>query len=239
MRGHDHNDDHYTIRTAKTQPSTTPQASSSNDKAIAVRHPPSAGGNRCLNREEVNRLLEYFSSAAYQSYVLGFPTADHLLTLAKVNVFRAFATNMTILGMNPGMEWMHDDALSPFNTMQPGPTDTSALPMALRPTRIQQKLPHHPWLDFFPHPKMRDNLVEAVDQFDDEQLCLDIMGFWDSSQENCGLLVWGEPSDPDNWEVTEEFLRKYPWTLRGCHSLLQATNRWRRQRGENLIFRYL
>jgi hypothetical protein len=34
---------------------------------------------------------------------------------------------------------------------------------------------NHPWLDFFPFPKMRDNLIEAGDDWDDEQLCHDIM----------------------------------------------------------------
>ncbi|GES63991.1 hypothetical protein ATEIFO6365_0008006100 [Aspergillus terreus] len=227
-----------------TDHDTTTSPSDPNETALAVRHTPPTPdirvcGSRCLKQEELLRLLEYFSSTAYQSYILGFPTADHLLTLAKVNVFRAFVANMALMGMTPGPEWMHDDAVSPWATAQPRPVDPSALPVALRPTRLQQRLPHHPWLDFFPHPRMRDNLVEAADRFDDEQLCVDIMGFWNMAPEGCGLLVWGEPSDPANWEVTEEFLRKYPWTLRGCHSLLQATNRWRRERGENLIFRYL
>ncbi|KAF9895091.1 hypothetical protein FE257_004720 [Aspergillus nanangensis] len=194
---------------------------------------------RCLNNAALATLLEQFSSAVYQSYILGLPHADHLLTLSKVNVFRAFATNMKILGMAPGIEWMHDDAISPFNTMQPGFIEDSDLPVALRPTTLQLTIQHHPWLDFFPYPRMRDNLVLAGDGWDDEQLCVDIMGFWDESVDSGGLLVWGEPSDPDNWEVTEQFLRKYPWLVRGCQGLIEATNRWRATRGENLIFRYL
>jgi hypothetical protein len=86
---------------------------------------------------------------------------------------------------------------------------------------------------------MRDNLIRAGDGFDDEQLCVDIMGFWNLSMESCGLLVWGPPEDPGSWEVSEEFIRKWPWVLGGCGDLLVSTNRWRALRGERLIFRYL
>ena len=85
---------------------------------------------------------------------------------------------------------------------------------------------------------MRDNLIRAGD-FDDDQLCMDIMGFWDMSTESCGLLVWGDPQDLANWEVSEEFIRKWPWVVGGCGELLVSTNRWRATRGEKLIFRYL
>lgn len=185
-------------------------------------------------------LLRGFTETAIQSYILGCPTADHLLTLSKVNVFRAFGAIMSTLGMAPGPDWMHDDALSPFVTLQPGVTEDTALPVSLRPTQLQKTLSHHPWLDFFPLPKMRDNLIRAGETFDDEQLCLDLMGFWDmTSATSCSLLVWGEPADPRSWEVTEDFLRKWPWVVRGCPELMQSTNYWRSQRGETMLFRYL
>lgn len=147
--------------------------------------------------------------------------------------------------MTPHNEWMHDDALSPFSTQ--GPTsaivDASSLPLSLRPTRVQRECPHHPWLDFFPFPRMRDNLIRAGDGFDDEQLCVDIMGFWDvnsaASVEGCNLLVWGEPADPRSWELTEAFIKKWPWVVRGSPELMESTNYWRGRRGEKLIFRYL
>ncbi|KAE8166742.1 hypothetical protein BDV40DRAFT_314147 [Aspergillus tamarii] len=192
----------------------------------------------CPTPEQTAAILDLFSKTAYQSYILGSPTSDHLLTLAKVNVFRAFDSIMTILGMPKHQEWMHDDAISPFTTLRPGFTIPSTIPPNLRPTQLQQSTPHHPWLDFFPHPRMRDNLIRAGD-FDDEPLCLDIMGFWDMSTESCGLLVWGDPQDLANWEVSEEFIRKWPWVVGGCRELLVSTNRWRAMRGEKLIFRYL
>ncbi|RAH86075.1 hypothetical protein BO86DRAFT_385639 [Aspergillus japonicus CBS 114.51] len=191
-------------------------------------------------QRNLQALLTDFTRVAYASYIHGSPTLDHLLTLSRMNVYRAFATNMATLGMGTGAEWMHDDALSPFTTLQPhGARDPTALPLHLRPTKLQQTVPHHPWLDFFPLPRLRDNLVAMADRFDDEELCLDIMGFWDSPTQTYSLLVWGEPSDPGNWEITEDFLRKWPWVVRGCAELLASTNRWRARRGEKLLLRYL
>lgn len=47
-----------------------------------------------------------------------------------------------------------------------------------------------------------------------------------------GLIVWGEPYLVASWEATPGFLQKWAWALEGCEDLLEATNRWRRVRGE-------
>ncbi|RAK99345.1 DUF3425 domain-containing protein [Aspergillus ibericus CBS 121593] len=191
---------------------------------------------------DIQKLFEHFTRVAYESYFRGSPSADHLLTLSKVNVFRAFVANMSVLGLGKDTTWCQDDdALSLFNTLSPDAIEgsTDKLPVALRPTKLQIKIPHHPWLDFFPLPRLRDNLVMMADRFDDEELCHDVMGFWDNASDSCSMLVWGEPSDPASWEVTEGFLRKWPWVVRGCPELLQSTNRWRQSRGEKMIIRYL
>jgi hypothetical protein len=93
-------------------------------------------------------------------------------------------------------------------------------------------MPHHPWLDFFPFPKMRDCLIMAAHLFDDEELCHDLMAFWDTRNTNATLIVWGQSWDPWNWEVTEEFAAKWGWLLRGSPELLVSTNYWRKRRGE-------
>ncbi|PYI29538.1 hypothetical protein BP00DRAFT_427415 [Aspergillus indologenus CBS 114.80] len=248
-------------RNATTSPSTSPSTSASSSTStsfsFSTRPPPESHTRASTStstsprpdrkpcadpttQRNLQALLTDFTRVAYASYIHGSPTLDHLLTLSRMNVYRAFATNMATLGMGTGAEWMHDDALSPFTTLQPhGARDPTALPLHLRPTKLQQTVPHHPWLDFFPLPRLRDNLVAMADRFDDEELCLDIMGFWDSPTQTYSLLVWGEPSDPANWEITEDFLRKWPWVVRGCAELLASTNRWRARRGEKLLLRYL
>ncbi|CAG7987462.1 unnamed protein product [Penicillium nalgiovense] len=197
--------------------------------------------NFCRNPDLLQDFLGRFAKSAYESYARGDPTADHLMTLTKVNVFRAFAQNLRLIGWSE--YWMDDDAISLFNTAlpqkPPRPDDNSLIPANLQPTRIQKSIRHHPWLDFFPFPKMRDNLIEAGDGWDDEQLCHDIMGFWGESTMDAGMLVWGEPWNVRNWEVTESFLKKWQWVVRGCPELMDATNSWRARRGERLIFRYI
>ncbi|KAJ6123492.1 hypothetical protein N7471_010809 [Penicillium samsonianum] len=145
--------------------------------------------NFCRSPEFLQNVLERFAKSAYESYARGDPTADHLMTLTKVNVFRAFAQNLRLIGWSE--YWMDHDAISPFNTALPQkpltPDDNSLIPTNLQPTRIQKSIQHHPWLDFFPLPKMRDNLIEAGDDWDDEQLCHDIMGFWGESTMDAGL----------------------------------------------------
>lgn len=71
---------------------------------------------------------------------------------------------------------MHYDAVSPFATLRPGYIGNQSLPLSLQPTALQRSKEHHPWLDCFPFPSMRDNLLRALDGFDEDQLCLDIMG---------------------------------------------------------------
>lgn len=196
--------------------------------------------NRCLKNGFLRALMDRFASTAIESYIKGSPTSDHLLTLTKVNVFRAFGNNLLMAGGS--FDNMDDDSISHFNTAAPqhDALVESSMPLSLRPTRVQKTIPHHPWLDFFPLPRMRDNMIKAGDTWDDEQLCVDIMGFWNTgSAENSGLLVWGEPWDINNWEVTEAFLKKWSWIVRGCPELMISTNKWRAKRGEKLIFRYI
>lgn len=192
--------------------------------------------NKCqLINPDIYRLLALFEVSAYQSY-LGSPNVDHRLTLVKLNVFRAFQLNITSLGWS--LEGMTDDALSPFSNSGPctGDCSQSLLPASLRPTPLQQSQSHHPWLDFFPFPRLRDNLIIQEEHVDDSQLCRDLMGFWSmpSEEDNC-MLVWGDPWDPMNWEVTELFLQKWGWAVTGCREIIWSSNFWREKRGQKKL----
>ncbi|KAK4862230.1 hypothetical protein LT330_003368 [Penicillium expansum] len=195
----------------------------------------------CRSSKFLDHLLEQLAQSAYRSYVQGDPRTTHFLTLARVNIFRAFMHNMKLIGWSPN--WIDRSTVSDFSIILPQNNatldDCSHIPFNLRPTRVQRTMPHHPWLDFFPLPKMRDNLIEAGKTWNEDELWNDIMGFWDVSNLDAGLLVWGEPWDVRNWEVTEPFLKKWQWVLRNCPELMQSTNYWRTRRGEQLIFRYI
>lgn len=84
-----------------------------------------------------------------------------------------------------------------------------------------------------PFPQMRDNLIRAGDSYNEMELCGDLVGFFNSPRARNGMIVWGEPWDPRGWEVTEDFLRHWAWTLKDCKELFGATNFWRTQRGED------
>lgn len=187
-----------------------------------------------MDPTEILKVMNQFEKWACKSYMLGSPRADLLLTLIKFNVYRAMVSNIFTLGMTK--DAMKEEAVSPFNSMGPGRLPTS-IPPNLRPTRLQCTTPHHPWLDFFPTPVMRDNLLRAGDLFDEEQLCADVVGFCGTPTERTGLIVWGEPWNPYSWEVTDEFAKNWGWVIRGwviqgCRDIFESTNYWRAQRGE-------
>jgi hypothetical protein len=186
-----------------------------------------------LNCAHAPSYRRWFEAMAYQSYISGHPQRDHLVSLSRLNVHRAINENIAAIGMT--VEWLNnDDSISIFNLFQPGRPrrEGDIIPPSLLPTPIQQTLPHHPWLDFFPFPRMRDGLIVAGDSIDDAELCHDLMAFWDTRNTGATLLVWGAPWEPGNWEVTEAFVRKWGWLLRGCPELWASTNSWRARRGE-------
>jgi hypothetical protein len=165
-------------------------------------------------------------------------SADHLLTLLHFNLVRGLTANIVSMGVDPKL--MHTDILSPFTSTE-RPDPGLHLPPMLRPTSLQRSIPHHPEIDVLPFPQMRDNLLRAIWDYSDFELCMDILGLdanapsmteVDRTDMTTGLIVWGEPWDPASWEVSERFARKWQWLLHGCAEALESTNYWRRRRGE-------
>ncbi|RDH37628.1 DAGAT-domain-containing protein [Aspergillus welwitschiae] len=190
-----------------------------------------------------HQIRHAFTILATQSYLTNSPRLEHLLSLSRLNVHRAINDNIRILGMTPA--WLRpDDALSIFNnntiiTNNPSflpDVDISTLPESLRPTALQRLVPHHPWLDFFPFPEMRDRLIVAATAgyLDEDELCRDLMAFWDTRNSGATLVVWGVPWDPWNWEVTEAFLAKTDVphvVLAGCTAELSRLYHKKEDRG--------
>jgi hypothetical protein len=179
---------------------------------------------------QLHSMMRQFETLALESYIRNSPNIDHLLSLSKLNIQHAIIDNTRSIGMT--MEWMaRDDAISIFNAPIPGFSESS-IPASLRPTECQRLVAHHPWLDFFPFHNMRDNLIAVQDFIDDDDLCHDLMAFWDTRNTGATLLVWGPSWEPENWEVTPAFLLKWGFLLKGCEELIMNTNRWRAKRGE-------
>lgn len=223
--------------------------------------------------DESNKAIRQFQKWVAKNHMLSPPSSDHVLVLIKFNIFRALCNNAIILGFPIEMT-MDDDSLSPFtNALSPFtpkskyeqhlifPESLLQIPQYLRPTALQCEIPHHPWIDLLPVPKMRDNLILAEDSYDGGELCEALCkcqchtglvirffiftrqltprfsalgGFFNSSNSTAqnGLIVWGDPWDPAGWEITPRYLQRWAWTVYGCTELLTSTNHWRQRRGE-------
>jgi hypothetical protein len=84
---------------------------------------------------------------------------------------------------------------------------------------------------------MQENLLlaEAEDGYDEYGLCNDLVDFCNVPNDKTGLIVWKEPWDSSGWEVSEAFLKKWGWVVRGCRELMVSTNFWRERRGEKRL----
>jgi hypothetical protein len=85
---------------------------------------------------------------------------------------------------------------------------------------------------------MRDNAIKYQGSYDKHKLGCDLFGalyegYQDSGGERAGLLVWSDPWDVRGWEVTEGFVKKWGFLLKGCHEMIEATNMWRSARKED------
>ncbi|KAH8889168.1 hypothetical protein GQ53DRAFT_723354 [Thozetella sp. PMI_491] len=193
----------------------------------------------CASSAHENRArLVAFARQAYDDYMSGTPRHTQLPTVVKINVFTAVNQNALALNLSP--QWLDGEAVSPFGSLAPKralacPTST-VYPDSLRPTPCQLSTPHHPWIDLLPFPRLRDNILYAINlsnPLDEDALCLDMVDISDLSYDaRYSIVVWGSPWDPNSWEVTPDFARKWGVLLRGCHDLLVSTNYWRLKRGE-------
>ncbi|KAF2494421.1 hypothetical protein BU16DRAFT_589254 [Lophium mytilinum] len=170
-----------------------------------------------------------------EQFNIVFPlSSDHLITLLQYNALRALAVNRTLIS---GILVTPLDCDQEIIHVIPYPTKPELLPSALLPTPLQQTVPHGDWIDMFPYPEGRDRLIRAAGTFDEDELWADCIGglyegFPDDEVERRGMIAWSPPWDISGWEMSEGFLRKWGWLFEGLPAALEATNRWRVERGE-------
>ncbi|KAL0942051.1 uncharacterized protein CTRU02_204814 [Colletotrichum truncatum] len=155
---------------------------------------------------------------------------DHLIPLVYYNVFRATITNIRILSL---YSLLGNDCTPDLDTTPLFPAP-SQIPCTLLPTALQRSTYHESWIDIFPSGAMRDNAIRYRETIDHHELCADLVGCEDDfdRQEQPGIIAWSDPWHPDGWEVTERFLEKWGFLLKGCEDVMRATNRWRAMRDE-------
>ncbi|QKX57753.1 uncharacterized protein TRUGW13939_04873 [Talaromyces rugulosus] len=163
---------------------------------------------------------------------------DHLITLLQFNALRALAVNRTLIS---GILVTPLDCDDEIIHVLPYPTMPELFPPKLLPTTLQQTAPHGDWIDLFPSPEGRDRLIQGAGTFDEDELWADCIGglyegFADDEIERRGIVAWSPPWDITGWEMSEGFLRKWGWLFKGLPGVLEATNRWRKERGEDPFF---
>ncbi|KAI1126279.1 hypothetical protein F5Y10DRAFT_278907 [Nemania abortiva] len=171
---------------------------------------------------------------------LVFPLCpDHLITLLQFNALRALAVNRTLIS---GILHTPLECDQEIIHVIPYPAEPGLLPSALLPTALQQTVPHGDWIDLLPCAEGRDRLIQAAGTFDEDELWADCIGglyegFPDDEVERRGIIAWSPPWDMTGWELSEGFVRKWGWLVEGVPGVLEATNRWRVQRGEEPFVR--
>jgi hypothetical protein len=193
-----------------------------------------------MKRLLISPVLPYLSPTTINSRLspIMFPISpDHyLITLVQYNVLRATLANLAILSLMDKIPLECRAALSiPPLPVKPPTT----IPSSLQQTFLQQSTPHNYWIRSVPFPAMRDNLILNSGQYNEDELCCDLVGgLYEglNDVEGRGIMVWGEPWSPDSWEASDGFVRKWGFLLQGCGDLIQATNQWRESRGEERLF---
>jgi hypothetical protein len=184
-------------------------------------------------------LLQY-SALTYTvelPHLIEFPLSpDHcLITLVQYNVVRAFIHNMSLLSL---LHHLPPGCSSSFGVSEINIAAAKNIPLNLQSTPLQRSISPPFWINAIPFPKLRDNLILMAGQYDSRELLLDLglrvyEGFDDI--ERCGFLVWEDPWLAAAWEVSEGFVRRWGFLLKGCSEVIETANRWRTLRGDERL----
>lgn len=184
--------------------------------------------------------------------------SDHLLHPIHFNVLRGLSYNKKVLRPSAFRECISTPSAAMERVISHIPDGESliAFPENLNPTNLQLSRPHSSWIDVFPFPEMRDNLIRYENYFSHAEFLKDLLGNlincmdsvcdlpammpaalqgpkdYNDAPDRRGLILWGEPYQRDSWEVTPGFFRKWWWLMKGCGELVESTNKWRTVRGE-------
>lgn len=169
-----------------------------------------------------------------------FPISpDHTITLLQFNVIRGLLTIRHLLSPIFPLNCQGNEcSTAAYHVLPDLSSCPTSLPESLHPTHLQQTVPHEEWVEGIVHPVMRDNIIRAIGTFDEDQLWSDTIGglfegFPDSEVERRGVICWSSPWHYSGWEMSEGFLKRWGWSIKGCESeMLDATNKWRAMRGE-------
>lgn len=118
---------------------------------------------------------------------------EQVLTYVPLNVFAALFNNGAMLGLACG-------CVIPSKSSPCGPE----IPQSLQPTALQLLQHHQQWIDRFPFPRMRDNIISLNGIVDEEEFLKDLFGM-QSFTIKPGRPGW----DPTAWIIGRDFSQKW------------------------------
>ncbi|KAF3799331.1 Versiconal hemiacetal acetate reductase [Colletotrichum gloeosporioides] len=173
------------------------------------------GGCALIRCPQRLSLAQSRAKELYEGYSLHASRPSALHVLVRLRVLAALAHNAAAMGFPP-QGLCRDDFISPYNLSGPLELENFDLTTpgreSLRPTHLQRTVLHHPWIDLFPFPVFRDDVLLAMESglVDDDQLCADILEVKDEDLAGRpSLIVWGQSWDCMAWEANEAFFRKW------------------------------
>jgi hypothetical protein len=130
------------------------------------------------------------------SLVAPLPVDQRHLINPRLKLFEAFRDNGFLLGLICGLYLMRSSRPS------------WTVPDSLQPTPLQLAMPHYPWIDRLPFPRMRDNLIILSSTLNLEELLNDLI-MTESFKLEEGALPW----DPNAWRPSPDFQAKWGYLL--------------------------
>ena len=113
------------------------------------------------------------------------PVIERLITDPHLSIFAALWDNGNMLGIVCTYGIV-------TKSTPPGPE----IPLALQPTPLQLSKLHYSWIDRFPFPRMRDNMISLSGVFDEEAFLEDLF-----KHPSFVLRPGGRSYDPTAWVI--------------------------------------
>lgn len=82
------------------------------------------------------------------------------------------------------------------------------VPLSLHPTDLQQSMIHHLWIDRFPFPRFRDDMIQLSGVIDEEEFIADLFEL-----ESFEIVAGGAGWDPGAWRLKAGtvFTERWGW----------------------------
>lgn len=128
--------------------------------------------------------------------LLGMSADHYFLCFSAWPIYSALGTHGLMQGTN--CENSHAEMTSPSELL--------SLPEALRPSPLQLVISHRRWIDRFPFPRMRDNMILLNGILDLDEFVRDLFEMASLLRKpNSSQPTW----DPDSWTLGTEFSAKW------------------------------